>query len=142
MKTKIFFWKPIQLSLTCRFLPLVYLCIPPMGISFMMFYLLGKNAFMGIFLSSFCGYVVKGMPMLSIILYLIADIGCGWWGAMLCQNTFSVDLRIFLNLREVITFVKINLSRPLIYTTPKIVAISLFSKIRSLNASINFLAVS
>ena len=46
--------------------------------------------------------------MLSIILYLIADIGCGWWGAMLCQNTFSVDLRIFLNLREVITFVKIN----------------------------------
>ncbi len=34
------------------------------------------------------------------------------------------------------------LSRPLIYTTPKIVAISLFSKIRSLNASINFLAVS
>ena len=36
----------------------------------------------------------------------------------------------------------VGLSRPLIYTTPKIVAISLFSKIRSLNASINFLAVS
>jgi hypothetical protein len=35
-----------------------------------------------------------------------------------------------------------DLSRPLIYTTPKIVVISLFSKISSLNAFINFLAVS
>ncbi len=52
---------------------------------------------------------------------------------------FSV---VWLILYALLAIVGFTLSRPLIYTTPKIVAISLFSKIRSLNASINFLAVS
>lgn len=81
---------------------------PPMGIAFVMFYLLGKNAFPGIILGGFCGYLLKGMPIVSTLLYLTADIGCGYLGARLCQNTFSTDIRILLNLREGIQFFKTN----------------------------------
>jgi len=81
---------------------------PPMGIAFVMFYLLGKNAFPGIILGGFCGYLLKGMPMVSTLLYLMADIGCGYLGARLCQNIFSTDIRILLNLREGIQFFKTN----------------------------------
>ena len=65
---------------------------PPTGIAFIMFYLLGSNAFPGIVLGGFCGYILKGMPIVSTMLYLTADMGCGYLGALLCQNIFSTIL--------------------------------------------------
>jgi len=81
---------------------------PPMGIAFMMFYLFGNNAFAGIILGGFCGYLLKGMPIVSTLLYLTADMGCGYLGTLLCQNIFSTDIRVLLNLLEGIKFIKMN----------------------------------
>jgi len=81
---------------------------PPMGIAFVMFYLFGMNAFPGIMLGGFCGYLLKGMPIISTFLYLTADVGCGYLGALLCQNIFSTDIRMLLNFRERIKFIKMN----------------------------------
>lgn len=90
-------------------LPFAYPALPwypPMGLAFVWFYLLGKEAWMGIFFGGLLGYGLKGLPLSAMVLYLSADILCGYWGAYLCQNSFASDLKIFKNFREWLDFFK------------------------------------
>lgn len=80
----------------------------PMGIAFSLFYLFGNNAVLGILLGEACAYFIKGYPTELILVYLIADIGCGYLGALLCQNIFSSDIVRFTTWRECCKFVMIN----------------------------------
>ncbi len=81
---------------------------PPIGIAFVMFSIFGNNAFIGLLLSDLIGYLITDLPMLSILLYLIADIGAGYLAAYLCQSIFSTDVRILLHKQEIIKFISIN----------------------------------
>ncbi len=91
----------MALPLTLPALPLY----PPIGIAFILFYLLGSNAIFGLFLGEALALFLKGMPIESIILYLIADLGLGVLGAHVCQNTFSKDVKPFSSLNEVLKFI-------------------------------------
>ena len=81
--------------------------------------------------------------MLAGMLYFLIEL---YGRHLITVGDFALVLGLSMEVGHIAWFTmsKVDeyLSRPLIYTTPKIVAISLFSKIRSLNASINFLAVS
>jgi len=81
---------------------------PPIGIAFTMFYLFGNNAVYGLLLSGFCAYIIKGLGIEAMLLFLIADIGGGYIGAHWCQNVFSSDIKPFANLQENWHFFKIN----------------------------------
>ncbi len=81
---------------------------PPIGISFVMFYLFGNNAIFGLLLGGFGGYLLKGLAIETTVLYLIADLGCGYLGSVLCQNVFSSDIKPFLNLQNGFKFFRIN----------------------------------
>lgn len=81
---------------------------PPMGIAFIMFYLLGNQAFFGLLLGEICAYFLKGLPFDFFFCYLTADIGCGWLGAFLCQTIFPSEMRMFSNWREWLSFIKVN----------------------------------
>jgi len=81
---------------------------PPIGISFVMFYLFGNNAVLGLLLSGFCAYLVKNLAIEAIVLYLMADIIGGYVGSVLCGNIFSSDIKPFANLQEVFKFLKTN----------------------------------
>lgn len=90
-------------------LPFTYLALPwypPMGLAFVWFYLLGFDAVWGILLGGWVGYYLKGLPVPATLLYLSADILCGYWGAYLCQNSFASDIRIFRSFKEWIDFFK------------------------------------
>src|SRR5207245_1955115 len=65
---------------------------PPMGLAFVWFYLLGFDAMWGILLGGLLGYSLKGLPVVSIFLYLSADIVCGYGGAYISQNSFASDV--------------------------------------------------
>lgn len=73
---------------------------PPMGLAFIWFYLLGNNAFWGLLLGSVLGYGLQGLSCASVCLYLCADMIGGYWGAKLCQNSFSSDIRLFKDIKE------------------------------------------
>lgn len=73
---------------------------PPMGLAFVWFYVLGGDAVWGLLLASLCGYFFQGFSIESIFLYCLADIACGYWGASICKNSFSSDIRIFKELKE------------------------------------------
>lgn len=81
---------------------------PPMGIAFVAFYLLGSNALLGLIVAGFLAYSLKGLSAASILLYLIADVGCGSLGAILSQFIFSSDIKPFAKGREVIKFIQTN----------------------------------
>jgi len=81
---------------------------PPIGIAFVMFYLLGNNSMVGLLLAGGCGYFLKGFSIESTLLYLTADIAGGYLGAFLCRGVFSQDLKPFANLKEGFQFLKIN----------------------------------
>ncbi len=81
---------------------------PPIGIAFVMFTLLGNNALLGLLLGGLFGYLLKGLAIETTVLYLIADIGGGYIGSLLCQSVFSSDIRPFLNIHEGLKFLKIN----------------------------------
>jgi hypothetical protein len=93
-------------NLSFSYLPLPF--YPPIGIVFISFYLLGSNATLGLLLGSFLAYLLKGLPVISIFFYLIADVGCGCLGAVICQNIFSSDIRPFSNRQETYKFIKMN----------------------------------
>jgi hypothetical protein len=80
----------------------------PIGIAFVMFYLLGNNAVWGLVLGSFCGYLVRGLSISPLILYSIADVGCGFIGAFLSQRILSSDIKPFENRQECVQFIVIN----------------------------------
>ena len=73
---------------------------PPMGLAVVWCYLLGSDAIFGLLLAGLCGYFLSGFSIGSVVLYCLADIACGYWGAFLCQNSFSSDIRIFKDLKE------------------------------------------
>lgn len=81
---------------------------PPIGMAFVIFDLLGKNALCGLLLGELCIYFIKGQPLEAVILYIIADLGCSYIGTILCQNVFSSDLKPFSNWRELCKFLCIN----------------------------------
>lgn len=81
---------------------------PPIGISFVMFYLFGFSSFIGLILGGFLGYYINDFSLSTIILYLIADIGGGYIGAKLSQNIFSSDIRIFAHGHEINRFILKN----------------------------------
>lgn len=89
-------------SLTFSFPPLPM--YPPMGFAFMMFYLFGSNALLGLCLSGIIGYSLKDFSMISITLNLLADIGAGSLGAVLCSKVFSSDIKPFGNVKESVHF--------------------------------------
>jgi hypothetical protein len=71
-----------------------------MGLAFIWFYLLGNNAFWGLLFGGILGYGLQGLSWEPLCLYLMADIVGGYWGAKLCQNSFSSDIRLFKDLKE------------------------------------------
>ena len=81
---------------------------PPIGIAFVMFYLLGNNALLGLLLGGLLGYLIKGFVLQSALLYLTADIGASYLGSLLCQKIFTSDIRSFAKLSEMFEFLKIN----------------------------------
>lgn len=80
----------------------------PLGITFSLFYLLGNIAFCGLFLGSLIAYLLKDFSSASIPLYLIADIGGGYLGAMLSQKILTSEIRPFANWQEMLKFLKVN----------------------------------
>lgn len=81
---------------------------PPIGIAFVFFSLLGRNALPGLFLGGFGGYFLQGLPPAALGLSMAADIGCGCVGAFLCQRVFSCDVKPFANGREGLRFLVLN----------------------------------
>ena len=81
---------------------------PPIGTAFILCYLLGNNALLGLFLGGFCAYLFKGWAMPALFLYLAADIGCGYAVARVSRTVFSSDLSVFISTREWINFIKVN----------------------------------
>ena len=81
---------------------------PPIGVAFVMFYLFGANAFLGLILSEICGCFFHGLPMNTIFLYLIADLLGAWVGAIWCKNIFFSDVNHLINKKILLAFVAKN----------------------------------
>lgn len=93
-----------SLSFSGRPLPLYF----PIAYSFIFFYFLGGNAFLGLLLGSVFAYLLKGLSPIVTLLYTFADIGGGYLGAFLCKDVFSSDIKPFANRQESIIFIAIN----------------------------------
>lgn len=91
----------IYLPITSPALPMY----PPVAIAFVTFYLLGNSSLWGLLLGGLLGYFLKGLSPISMLLYLLADIGAGYLGARLCQNTFTSDIRPFAKLPDDYQFI-------------------------------------
>lgn len=81
---------------------------PPIGIAFVCFYLLGNTAVIGLVLGGALGYWARDFSLISEVIYLLADIGGGYLGAVLCQKVLSSDIKPFFNAKETVKFFKIN----------------------------------
>lgn len=79
---------------------------PPIGSSLALFYLLGENAWGGIFLGGLCAYGLHGLSISFVVLYVLADIACGYWGAYYCRTLFSSDWSVFTSTRDWYKFIK------------------------------------
>jgi len=80
----------------------------PIANAFLLFYFLGNTAFLGLLLGGLFAYALKGLPTIIILQNLTADIGGGYFGALLCRNVFSSDVKPFSNTKELIIFLSIN----------------------------------
>ena len=86
---------------TYPFLPMY----PPIGSAFVMLYLLGDTALLGLFLASFCAYCMHGLPLPSLLLSITADLGGGYLIARWCRSVFTSDHSVFTNIMEWLRFV-------------------------------------
>lgn len=104
------------ISFIFQYLTIIYLTFsypalpmyPPIGVAFVLFYLFGNNSILGLLLGSLA-YLFKGFSTPMIFCYALADIGCGWLGAMLCLKVFSSDLMRVNSFKEWARFIKINM---------------------------------
>jgi hypothetical protein len=80
----------------------------PIANAFLLFYFLGNTAFLGLLLGGLSAYALKGLPTMMILQNLTADISGGYFGAFLCRNVFSSDVKPFSNAKETIFFLSIN----------------------------------
>lgn len=96
---------------TIMSLPIIYPQLPwypPIGIAFVIFYLFGCTAFVGLLLAGFFAYILNGLSLISTVLYLSADIIPSFIGALLCQKILSSDINPFAKHKEWLQFIKIN----------------------------------
>ena len=94
----------ISLPMTGHALPIY----PPLGAALMMIYFLGDHALLGLLLGGGCAYFFKGLAPLQVVLFLTADIGCGYLGVRLCQSVFSSERSLLTQPREWFEYLKIN----------------------------------
>lgn len=108
LRTMIIFFLQYQcissLTFSDRPLPLYF----PIAYSFIFFYFLGGNVFLGLLLGSLSAYLLKGLSPTVMLLYTFADIGGGYLGAFLCKDVFSSDIKPFAHRREAFMFIAIN----------------------------------
>ena len=81
---------------------------PPIGVAFVMFYLFGNNAFLGLLLSEFYGYFLHNLPTNIIFSHLFADLFGGWLGSHLCKDVLFFNTNHLTNAHEVLKFIKKN----------------------------------
>ncbi len=92
-------------------LPVKYAVIPlypAIGISFVMYFLLGRNVIPGLLVGAIVAYYFKGYALITILLYVFADVGCGVMGAYICQNIFKNDIPRLLNFKTILKFIMLN----------------------------------
>lgn len=82
---------------------------PPMGVAFVILYLFGGSASIALLCVGCCAYFLKGFSAITIFFYLIADVGVGYFGVWLCQNSFASDNPWSANPGEWFGFITINL---------------------------------
>lgn len=80
----------------------------PIGVAFILFYILGSNATLGLLLGCCFGYLLNGFTIESLLLYSLADMGGGYLSAYYCQRNFSQDINPFSNWKETVNFLKID----------------------------------
>lgn len=82
---------------------------PPMGVAFVILYLFGGSSSIALLCVGCCAYFLKGFSATTIFFYLIADVGVGYFGVWLCQNSFASDNPWSANPKEWFGFIAINL---------------------------------
>lgn len=80
---------------------------PSIGINYVLFYLFGPNAFLGLLLGEGLAYALNGFSPKLIIIYLIADLGFSSLASFLTHTLFSSDIKPFIKKKELIDFVLI-----------------------------------
>lgn len=81
---------------------------PPMGSAFVMLYLLGNSTLLGLFLGGFCAYLLNGLSLSTLLLYIMADLGASYLGAKVCRSVFSSDWSLYTDSKEWLRFIKKN----------------------------------
>lgn len=81
---------------------------PSLGLVFVMVYLFGNQSLWGLLLGEIVAYYLKETPPLFIFFNCLADVGCGWLGARLCQSVFSSDVMPLISMKEWVRFFKIS----------------------------------
>lgn len=90
---------------------------PCMGAAFMMLYLLGPNALLGLMLGAILGYVLHGFSFASVCLYVWADIGGAYLSVSFSRLVLSSDLSVFIYPKEWLRFVQKNMLMACVLTT-------------------------
>lgn len=104
--TSIIFILQFLIIINFRFQDATLPMYPPIGVAFVMFYLFGSNAFLGLLLSEFCGLFLHNFTINTIYVYLFADLGAAWLGAYFSKNIFFLDLDPLIIQNKLLNFIK------------------------------------